>query len=186
MTGGEYESLRKSSESRARSELFEEYCGYVYAVVYNRLRSAASHEDIEECVSDVFADVFLKLDSGSVKGELKPFISTVAKRRAIDAYRAARRRSRALSLFAIDEDEPAGGVLPEENAERAELSKTLMETIKALGEPDSVIIIKRYYYNESSKQIARELSLKPSTVRTRCRRALIKLRESLKAAGFTM
>lgn len=57
VTGKKYKELRKHSEEAAYRAVFDEYSAYVYTIVYNSA-SSASREDIEECVSDVFADVF--------------------------------------------------------------------------------------------------------------------------------
>ena len=57
------EKLRKSAEE-AHRELFEQYCNYVYTIVFNRLRSCAGREDVEECVCDVFSDVYFKKETG--------------------------------------------------------------------------------------------------------------------------
>lgn len=60
------------------------YCDYVHAIVYNKLRSVASREDIEECVCDIFADIFFKYDvNGGFDGDMKGYIGTVAKRTTI-------------------------------------------------------------------------------------------------------
>jgi hypothetical protein len=40
----------------------QEYGKYVYAVIFNKLRSVGTQEDIEECFSDVFADIFIKFE----------------------------------------------------------------------------------------------------------------------------
>ena len=59
MTHDEFRRLLGRSREEAHKALFEAYCNYVYTIVFNRLRSCASREDIDECVCDVFADVFL-------------------------------------------------------------------------------------------------------------------------------
>ena len=65
MTGNEYCALHRQSADKAYNALFESYCDYVYAIVFNKLRSTASREDIEECVSDIFADIFFGYDLNS-------------------------------------------------------------------------------------------------------------------------
>ena len=74
VTGKKYKELRKRSEEAAYRAVFDEYSAYVYTIVYNRA-SFASREDIEECVSDVFADVYRVCggDSG-YEGDLKGLI----------------------------------------------------------------------------------------------------------------
>ena len=71
MTHEEFRDKKKISSEQAHKELFEAYCGYVYTIVFNRLRSVAAREDIEECVCDVFADVYCYYDPGkNVSGDM--------------------------------------------------------------------------------------------------------------------
>ena len=65
MTGTEYSALYDRSPDKAYKKLFEQYCNYVYAIVYNKVCRIAAAEDIEECVSDVFADIYFSYDTGS-------------------------------------------------------------------------------------------------------------------------
>jgi len=61
-----------------------------------------------------------------------------------------------------------------------------MSKIKELGEPDSTIILQKYYYDRSSGEIAELLSMKAATVRMRAARALDKLRALLTGSGITL
>ncbi len=58
MTHGEYRLLLKTESKKAQRMIFDEYYNYVYAIVHNHLRKCGSREDTDECVSDVFSDVF--------------------------------------------------------------------------------------------------------------------------------
>ena len=60
MTDTQYALLYSVSPANAHTALFNEYFNYVYSIVFNKLRSCGTKEDIEECVSDVFAAVFEK------------------------------------------------------------------------------------------------------------------------------
>ena len=60
MTRRELAELMQKSSVDCHKALVKEYGRYVYAIVYNKLRCCGTNEDIEECVSDVFADVFMK------------------------------------------------------------------------------------------------------------------------------
>ncbi|MBR4626845.1 MAG: sigma-70 family RNA polymerase sigma factor [Ruminococcus sp.] len=189
MTANEYSSLYKKSPDSAYDALFEEYCEYVYAIVYNKLRGAASREDIEECVSDIFADIFFGYDTaGSFAGDMKGYVGTVAKRRAINAFHSLTARSGHMS--SDDPDEAFMNMCSDTNIEAdsdtAETRKILLEKINELGEPDSTIILQKYYYERSSGEIAKLLSMKASAVRMRASRALEKLKTTLAAAGITM
>ena len=59
------------------------------------------------------------------------------------------------------------------------MQAAIYERIKSLGEPDSSIIIYKYYYSKSSNEISELLSMKPSAVRMRSSRALKRLKKIL-------
>ena len=59
----------------------------------------------------------------------------------------------------------------------------MLDAVKALGEPDTTIIIQKYYYNRSSDEIAEMVEMKPAAVRKRVSRAVNKLRDMLTAIG---
>jgi RNA polymerase sigma-70 factor (ECF subfamily) len=188
MTGNEYCALHRKSPDKAYDALFECYCDYVYAVVFNKLRSVASREDIEECVSDIFADIFLGYDVNSgFAGDMKGYIGTVAKRRAINAYHSLTARA---GHFSGDADDCLDGMSSgsdiEAEHDAEETRSILISKINELGEPDSTIILQKYYYDRSSNEIAKLLSMKASAVRMRAARALEKLKTSLAAAGITL
>ena len=185
MTGIEYCKLHKKSPEKAYDELFNSYCDYVYAIVYNKLRSCGTAEDIEECVSDVFADLFLALDKNEISN-VKAFLGTIAKRTAIDRFRSLSGRSN--RTVYMDEDnmqELASDFNVEHLSDKNELRRILLDQIEALGEPDSTILIQKFYYNKTSAEIAETVSMNASSVRSRCTRAMQRLRTSLSAVGIT-
>lgn len=187
MTGNEYRELYEKSPDEAYDALFNCYCGYVHAVVFNRLRSVASREDIEECVSDIFADVYFGCDVNSVSdGDMKGYIGTVAKRMAINAYHSLTARASRVSEDSDRLAEISSGADIEADHDKKETRAVLLSKIKELGEPDSTIILQKYYYDRTSNEIAELMSMKAATVRTRAARALEKLKESLTAVGITL
>ncbi|MBO4876912.1 MAG: sigma-70 family RNA polymerase sigma factor [Ruminococcus sp.] len=179
MTDSEYRSMMQKSAREAQNALFGEYFNYVYAIVYSKLRAVASREDIDECVSDAFADVFFHCGSERTReGELKGIIGTIASRRAIDRFHSI--SAKAGRNVPLDEAaELADSTDLAENAEKAELAAGLLAAVKSLGEPDSTIIIQKYYGNMSSKEIAETVSMSPAAVRVRCGRALKRLKKLL-------
>ncbi len=73
----------------------------------------------------------------------------------------------------------------DDHIESSELRRILIQKIKELGEPDSTIIIQKFYYNRKSSEIAKTVSMTASSVRSRCTRAMDKLRKKLIEAGIT-
>ena len=166
--------------------MFNEYFNYVYSIVFNKLRSCGTKEDIEECVSDVFAAVFEKYEkNGFSSGSLNGLVGTIAANKAISYFRSLSAKSKytaeidETALSEISDDE-----LLVENAEKKELKDILLSCVNALGEPDSTMIIQKYYYNMNSSQIAEQHSLTSAGVRMRCARALKKLEKMLSEKGF--
>ncbi len=189
MTDSELRAYMKDAPQLGRRALFDEYCNYVYAIVTNKLRSCGSREDIEECVSDAFADIYRTLDKGSSRDEdLKSYIGVIAKRRAIDAYRRlASSSGRSVSID--DEDnfhEIASDTDIQKKAEISDRNSILINKVKELGEPDSTIIIQQYYYNRTASEIAKAISMTASAVQKRSVRARSKLKELLLEAGVSL
>ncbi|WP_297958418.1 RNA polymerase sigma factor [uncultured Ruminococcus sp.] len=187
MTDSEYRVLYDRSPAAAQNALFDEYLNYVYSIVYNKLRSCGREQDIEECVSDVFSAVFLSYDgSQTVNGDLKGFIGKIASNKAINMFHSlSARNGRTAYIDELEGQLPSEGSVAE-NAERSELRDIMIRCIKALGEPESTMVIHKYYYNMKSGEIGRRLSMPAGTVRVRCSRALKKLKTMLAAEGYEL
>jgi len=188
MTHDEFRKASKSSPEIAQRKLFDEYFSYVYTIVFSRLRSCAGREDIEECVGDIFADVYMCYDEQKeLSGDLSGFIGMVARRKSSDVYRKLTRNS--FGRISIDDEEAEQYEAPdntEDTIEKKELRSKLINCIERLGEPDSTIILQKYFFMRSSREIAEHVSLTPEAVRTRCSRALKKLREKLTEMNISL
>lgn len=67
--------------------LTAQYGGLVYSITWRRLQGCLRKEDIEECVSDVFFELYRCRDKIDLsKGSLKTFLLTIAERQAIKYY----------------------------------------------------------------------------------------------------
>lgn len=187
MTGQEYGELLKSSKNRAYRAVFDEYSSYVYTIVYNRA-SMASREDIEECVSDIFSDVFFSFDPETAgPADMRGFIGTVAKRAATGLYHSTvRNESRTAHMEEEDMVLIPSDYDVEAESQKTALSEILAEKIRQLGEPDSSIIIQKYFYDRNSNQIAEFLSMRPPAVRMRLKRATKRLKAMLESTGVTI
>ncbi|MBR4627392.1 MAG: sigma-70 family RNA polymerase sigma factor [Ruminococcus sp.] len=187
MTHSEYRLLLRTDKEKAQRRIFDEYYNYVYTIVYSRLRSCAAREDIDECVSDVFADVFSSYDPDKlITGDIKGFIGMIAGRDATDFYR---RICKAPVTLPIDEEGAAeipSGEDVIQDSEQKELRAMLLGIVESLGEPDSTIIIQKYFYKRTSKEIAETVPLSPVMIRVRSSRALKKLRKMLSDKDITI
>lgn len=176
MTDQEILSLIKRSPQQGHRALFEEYYSYVYAIAINILRGYGSAEDVEECVIDSFAAVINNLNGEA----LKPFIGTVTRNKALNMRRdLAGEHGRSISVDSDDVGEIPSSERIEQNVENSERTALILQKIKELGEPDSTIIIQKYYYERNAGEIGRLVGMNPAAVRMRCSRAIKKLRSLL-------
>lgn len=179
MTEQEIRLLMQNSKQDGYRALFDAYFNYVYTVVFQIIGSYASREDTEECVLDVLHDVMMHYQTG-YDGSLKAYIGTTARHKAINLRKSLLSKARHTAF--LDEDmleELPSAQKVEDTVESAEQSRILLEKIEQLGEPDSTIIIQKYFYNKKSHEIAKIVHLSAPAVRMRCKRALKKLKSEL-------
>lgn len=186
MNHNEYRKLFEADEQEAQRQVFREYFGYVYTVVHSKLAGTGSREDIEDCISDVFAEVFSDYSlKNASDGDLKGFIGIIAARKAVNYFK--KNMSSAGKTADVDE-EYLSSIPSDENiadeAEKKDLRRIILKKIKELGEPDSTIIMNKYYFGRTSGEIAEIVSLSPSLVRMKSMRALKKLKKLLLEAGI--
>ena len=140
-------------------------------------------EDAEECVIDVFHEVIRSFESIR-EGGLHSYIAACAHNHAVNLCRSLNARSRHSTSADLTECD-SGEDIPA-NAEDAEQARILLECIRELGEPDATILIQKYYLGANSVRIASVIGKNPVTVRSRCARALKRLRILLEERGVTL
>ncbi|EKQ53289.1 MULTISPECIES: sigma-70 family RNA polymerase sigma factor [unclassified Clostridium] len=159
--------------------MMDNYMALIYTIIHNKLSGIYSREDIEECVSDVIFEVFNYKDRIDLeKGSIKAFLAVIAKRKAIDMYRKNKNNNHipiddvAQDLCSIADDAAHSLLLKEDNS-------VLINAIKSLGEPDSEIIIRKYFLYQSSKDISSDLGIKVNTIDKKVSRCMQKLKNVL-------
>ena len=178
--------LIKKHPNEGMNLLMNEYGGLVFYVVQKRLPNNIN--DVEECVSDVFIDFYSNINAVDLnKGSIKAFLVTIATRRAIDTYR---RNSVHQEVYSLDDEHSfTEYMLPKENNNPEELTiqkndeDRLLQAVEGLGEPDSQILYRRYFMQQSVKEIAETLGMKSNSVSKRITRALSVLEERLGESG---
>ena len=168
--------LLKSEPENGVAQFLAQYASMIYSIVSGRTREVASEEDIEECVSDIVFEIYQKVNTIDLeKGSLQAWTSVVARNRAINLFKKkARERERTGPSENLDLQ--ASTTDSEQSVLHADERRRLIEAVKDLGEPDSTIIIRRFYFGQRSKEIAKDLGMTVSAVDTRLSRAIMKLR----------
>jgi RNA polymerase sigma-70 factor (ECF subfamily) len=173
MTDKEIALLFGSDPDKALAEAVKLYSGYVYKIVLTRLSKICAKEDIDEAVSDIFFKLFSAARDGKEFTSVGGYISVIAQRHCIDVFRKITSRAQDIPLDEIAE-------LSIEQEIFADTSQELMTAIKSLGEPDTQIFLRRYFFGQRNKYIARELGMTTAAVNKRISRGLVKLKEILK------
>ncbi len=183
ITDADLSQLLETDPDKGLEVLMDTHIGLVYTIVHSKLYSLYSKEDIEECVSDVFMEVFAKRKEliNHQKGSIKAILAIVARRRAIDLHR--RIGKVVLNVPFVEEEVDIAHLKssnqPEDIILKQEMGKELVSSILELGEPDSEIFIRKYFFEEKTKEIAKIIHLKESTINTKVSRGLEKLRNLL-------
>lgn len=166
--------LLRSSPEKGFKALMSQYGGLIYAVIKRILPQAA---DAETCAADVFSEFYLGLDQyDPSKGSLKAWLCVIARHNAVDQ---ARKKIPTLSLNE-EHDLAPEKASPQSDLEEREFRKAVFAEVKALNEPDREILLRKFYFGESSKEISARLRLSVSNVDTRTSRAIEKLRKNLR------
>jgi RNA polymerase sigma-70 factor, ECF subfamily len=175
------ELIRRMAEGhRAPLErLYSLYAGIVYSLAIRMLRNSA---DAEEVVQEVFVQVWRdapRYDPG--RGTPHAWLMTIARARAIDALRSARRREQPVELSRYSEAAEAGSGNSDWIAERHLVTTALGQISPAQRE----MLELAYFQGLTQTEIAARTRLPLGTVKTRIRTGMERLRDSLvpKVAG---
>ncbi|MBQ9984194.1 MAG: sigma-70 family RNA polymerase sigma factor [Lachnospiraceae bacterium] len=171
--------LLEKNPSAGMDLLIETYGSLAGYIVRHKLSSTCSEEDVEECVADVFVDFYKQLDRVDLKkGSIKTYISTIARRRAVDYFQAAVKNQFHVTELdeAVSNSIPDQAPTPESTMVINEENSFLLKEVQKLGEPDGEILFRRYYLDQSLSEIADAIGMKRPAVSKRISRALEKLK----------
>ena len=173
--------LRKirSGDPAGLEALMEHYLPYVSAVVWSVLRDAMPREDGEEVVSDVFLAAW-RQGPDLRPGEVKAWLGAVARNKAKNRLRQI---SQTLPLEEDALDIPGPDDPPGEY-ERAVERQQVRQAVDSLPGPDREIFLRHYYYAQTVQEIAHQMGLNESTIKTKLRRGRMKLKDILTREGF--
>ena len=156
--------------------MIDAYSKLLWVVVGGILGNVGTAQDIEECISDVFVEVWKKPKAfDGQKGTLKNFLAVIAKSKALDRYRS-------LSKNKIVEIDEAIGASDDDLLEYVidkEMYAALYEAINSLAEPNREIIVRRYFFEEKPSCIAKKTSISVKEIENRLYQSKQKLKTIL-------
>lgn len=171
--------LLKNTPEQGIRAVIRAYAALSERTVRATLGRIALEEDVEELVSDVFAEVYRRRDSIDLsKGSLATYVVTLSRRKAVDHLR--RNGQRLMVTFPLEEDVLSEcGSEPQTVAEQQETYMELTNAVASLPEPERTIVFRRFCYGESYKEIGKRLGMRANAVNKRCLKALARLKNEL-------
>ncbi|HXU85853.1 MAG TPA: sigma-70 family RNA polymerase sigma factor [Verrucomicrobiae bacterium] len=192
-------ALVRDVAAGSQSALGDLYDRYVDAVFAAASRLTADRQVAEEVVQETFLALWNRAELfDPAVGSLAAWLHTIARNRTVDRLRAAGRRPNLIPLSsAAGEDEQAGAALdrlvaagtviggagtgpgPEGELAATELRHVLREALAELPDAERTAIVLAYREDLTQTEIAERLGWPLGTVKTRTRRALLRLRGAL-------
>ena len=173
-------------DEKALSESQAKYGRYCSAVSKNIL---GNDEDAEEVLNDTLLRAWNSIPPEKPKS-LKVYLGTLARNLSLDRYRklSSEKRGGCEISLCIEEAEEflADTVSVEEEYERRELSKFLNNFLHSLPDRECDIFVRRYFYCDSTRNIARRFDVTEENVLVILSRTRKKLKEALKKGGYIL
>ena len=157
------------------------YGAYCYTIAYNILSEA---EDSEECVSDTWLRAWNTIPPQKPNC-LRMFFAKITRNLSIDRYRKQKR-----AAFCAPREELAecvsGNDTIETELQKKELAESINRFLRKLSARDCNIFLRRYFYAEPIKDIAKKYHLEDYNIYSILSRTRKKLKEHLRKEGITL
>ena len=137
-------------------------------------------QDVEECVNDTYLKFWSSMDSfDAQKASLKTYLKVIARNTALNRLRDLSRKEETelpadLSEIAKEYADQSRNV--EAHILKQEDFGRLGEIIRGLNERDRELVIRKYFYLQSSGTIARALGISRPAVDTRLSRLRVRMK----------
>lgn len=168
----------KHKDETALAWFIDRYAAYVNTIVYNIIGQIMTVSDVEEVTSDVFLVFWSNADK--VKPDkIKAYLGGVARNKA-----KAKTREIGREIPLEDDIIIISGIGPEHTFEKNEQAAMIKRAVFSMQYPDREIFLRHYYYCQPVAQIAEEMDMNISTVKTKLRRGRDKLKVLLSEGGY--
>lgn len=173
-------------DEKALSESQSTYGGYCKSISKNIL---SSDEDAEEVLNDTLLSAWNTIPPEEPKS-LKAYLGTLARNISLDRYRKmkAEKRGGCEVSLCLEEAEEflADTKSVSEEYEKREFVAYLNGFLRSLPERDCDIFVRRYFYCDSTADIAKRFALKEPHVLVILSRTRKRLKNALEKGGFTL
>ena len=173
--------FRRDENAISQTEI--KYGLFCRSLAYNILQI---HEDAEECVNDTYLKAWNSIPPNEPV-YFRGWLGRVVRNLSLDLWRKNHRKKRYAGIEEIfeelDECIPSSSHV-EGEIEKGMLTEALNKWVGGLPQMDRIIFLRRYWFGESLKSIAKIYRLTPADVANRMYRLRQKLKAELKREGL--
>ena len=165
----------RAKDQAALDLLYTRYSGLVYSLALRIVRQPADAEDVViECFWQVWQQA---ADYNDERGQLRTWIVTITRSRALDRLRTMRRNpTDELEEF----NQPVADDNPEQETWQNEQSSIVRQALVSLPADQRQALELAYYHGLSQSEVAGKLGEPLGTIKTRMRLGMMKLRDQLR------
>ena len=168
-------------DERMLAFVVQKYSKLLWKIAASILNNAASAQDVEECVADVFIYLWQypeKYDPD--KAKLSSWLSVIARSKAVDSYRRiTRKREISMEEIMVHSLGYAENNVAEEEMEERHSRDKLRSCIDELDEREKDLVMRRYYYEQKPAEIAVALDMPKKQAENRLYYVRQKLRKMM-------
>ncbi len=179
-------TLYWAREEAAITETAKQYGRYCFRIAYNILQNP---EDSEECVNDAYLQAWNTIPP-SRPNPLSTFLGRITRNLSLNRYDYHHAQKRgggqvALTLTELEDCIPVAESTEDIITQR-ELTALCNDFISKLPTEVRILFVRRYWYLDSIKDIAKSYHLTESKVKVTLKRTREKLRQRLTEEGITL
>jgi RNA polymerase sigma-70 factor, ECF subfamily len=170
-----YQALQ-SGQTEALGVLYDRHAGLVYSLA---LKTLGNTQEAEDLTQDIFLNLSRSTAYDARRGSLRTFLAVLTRSRALDRVRSRQIRRSFLEKFRSTRHTEIAVYSPLEQIFQNEQSEGVQAALGQLLESEQQILRMAYYDGLSQAEIAKRLNMPLGTVKTKTRRSLLKLRQTL-------
>lgn len=159
-------------------KVVEDYYNYISTIIRNS--HSFKIEDEDEMISDVFLIIWKNREKLRLKEKFSPYIAGITKK---IIYRKYKEINNSMEITPYEENMTDDFNI-DNIIEQRDINNCIANNIKAIGEIEYQIFTKFYYEGKKVRQIAKEMNISVSNVKTKLHRTRNKMKEILKVGGF--
>lgn len=160
------------------NDLVCKHSQYMWPIACAVLKAAGGERDVEDCIAETFADLWEEPDQYDLQGgSLQDWLCNKVHSKAMERYRVLS----GSGTVPLDGPMMMGRMGMQDAALLEKNKRELSAAVASLSDTERDILIRRFYYEQSIREIAVALNLSPKEAKNQLHRSKQHLRKALSA-----